>query len=114
VVSFENLGADASLVAPLTPISRYEFESLGKQHHERQKLRKMTRWGQIVALFVGQLSGRRSLRDIVANLDAQQHKLYHAGVGDVSRARLARVSESQPYTLYGCLCTRLLLPELVQ
>lgn len=92
----------------LTLISRHEFESLAKQHHEGQKLRKMTRWGQFVAMFVGQLSGRRSLRDIIANLGAQQHKLYHAGVGEVSRTSLARVNESQPYTLYESLFTRLL------
>ena len=92
----------------LTLISRHEFESLAKQHHEGQQLRKMTRWGQFVAMFVGQLSGRRSLRDIITNLSAQQHKLYHAGVGEVSRSSLARVNESQPYTLYESLFTKLL------
>ena len=76
----------------LTLISRHEFESLAKQHHEGQKLRKMTWWGQFVAMSMGQLSGRRSLRDIIANLSAQQHKLYHAGVGEVSRTSLARVN----------------------
>ncbi len=89
-------------------MDRHEFESLAKEHHEGQKLRRMTRWGQFVAMFVGQLSGRRSLRDIIANLGAQQHKLYHAGVGEVSRSSLARVNESQPYTLYETLFARLL------
>jgi hypothetical protein len=87
----------------LTLMNRHEFESLAKEHHSGQKLRKMTRWGQFVALFVGQLSGRRSLRDIIANLGAQQHKLYHSGVAGVSRSSLARVNESQPYTLYESL-----------
>ena len=92
----------------LALMDRHEFESLAKEHHEGQQLRKMTRWGQFVAMFVGQLSGRRSLRDIISNLGAQQHKLYHSGVGGVSRSSLARVNESQPYTLYEALFAKLL------
>ena len=49
-------------------VSRHEFESLAKAHHEGQKLRKMNRWSQFVALTLGQLSQRISLRDICNNL----------------------------------------------
>ena len=48
------------------------------------------------------------MRDIISNLGAQQHKLYHSGVGGVSRSSLARVNESQPYTLYEALFAKLL------
>lgn len=92
----------------LSLVSRHEFESLAKQHHKGQALRKMTRWGQFVSMFVGQVSGRRSLRDIVTNLDAQKQKLYHSGVGKVSKSSLARVNEQQPYTLYEALFGKLL------
>ena len=68
----------------------------------------MTRWGQFVAMAMGQLSGRCSLRDIVANMDAQTHKHYHLGVGRVSRSSLARVNGEQPYTLYEQMFGRLL------
>ena len=57
----------------------------------------------------GQLAGLQSLRDIVGNLYAQPHKLYHLGVRAlVSRSSLARVNTEQPYILYEVLFERLL------
>lgn len=89
-------------------LSRHEFEMLSNQHHEGQKLRKMSRWSQFIAFSLAQLSGRSSLRDIVSNLCAQTSKLYHLGSHDVSRSSLARVNERQPYTLYEALFHKLL------
>ena len=64
---------------------------------------------QFVALGLGQLGGLQSLRDIVGNLRAQPHKLYHLGVrAFVSRSSLARVNAQQPYALYEALFGRLL------
>ena len=67
-------------------VSRHEFEREAKEHHQGRKLRKMTRWSQFVAMAMGQLSGRSSLRDIVANMKVQGHKQYHMGVRGVSRS----------------------------
>lgn len=67
----------------------------------------MTRWNQFVALSLGQLAGRHSLRDIETNLTAQQGRLYHLGVTKVARSSLARVNEEQPYTLYKALFAKL-------
>lgn len=89
-------------------VSRHEFEALANQHHEGQRLRKMSRWSQFVALGLAQFSGRSSLRDIVSNLSAQTAKLYHLGSARVTRTSLARVNESQPYTLYEALFHKLL------
>jgi putative transposase len=89
-------------------VCRHEFESLAKTHHRGQKLRKMSRWSQFVALCMAQLSGRSSLRDIESNLCAQQSKLYHLGVTKVTRSSLARVNEQQPCGLYESLFGRLL------
>lgn len=89
-------------------VCRHEFESLAKQHHEGQKLRKMTRWAQFTALMMAQLSGRTSLHDIESNMAAQQAKLYHLGVQKVSRSTLSRVNEKQPSSLYEALFNRLL------
>ncbi|MEA1988793.1 MAG: IS4 family transposase [Pseudomonadota bacterium] len=89
-------------------VSRHEFESLQKQHHTGRQLRKMTRWSQFIALGFAQLSGRCSLRDIVCNISAQKQKLYHLGVGGVSRSSLARVNEQQPSALYEALFNKLL------
>ncbi len=89
-------------------VCRHEFESLAKAHHCGQKLRKMSRWSQFVALCMAQLSGRSSLRDIESNLCAQQSKLYHLGVTKVTRSSLSRVNEQQPCALYEALFGRLL------
>ena len=89
-------------------VSRHEFERDAAQHHKGRKLRKMTRRSQFVAMFMAQLSGRSSLRDIVANLATHPHKLYHLGVGSVTRSSLARVNEAQPYRLYERMFERVL------
>ena len=90
-------------------LPRHEFDAEAQQHQEGQRLRVMSRWAQFVALGLGQLGGLQSLRDIVGNLRAQPHKLYHLGVrAFVSRSSLARVNAQQPYTLYEALFGRLL------
>jgi len=75
-------------------IPRHEFESLASRHHQGQKLRKMSRWSQYVALCLAQVSGRSSLRDIVSNLSAQSAKLYHLGSARVTRTSLARINDA--------------------
>jgi putative transposase len=92
----------------LKVVSRHDFESLARKHHTGRKLRQMTRWSQFVALGLAQLSGRRSLRDIVSNLRVQSHRLYHLGCRQVSRSSLARVNNQQPYKLYEELFGKLL------
>ena len=68
----------------------------------------MTRWSQFVAMGLGHVARRLSLRDVVATLQAQGRRLYHLGVKSVARSSLARVNEEQPYTLYAALFDRLL------
>jgi len=87
---------------------RHEFESIAKDHHRGQKFRSFNRWSQFLAMFIGQLSGRKSLRDLVMNIAAQSNKLYHLGIKPCSRATLARVNEKQPASLYEFLFYKLL------
>ena len=88
-------------------VPRHEFESLSKQHHVGRALRKTSRWSQFVSLSIGQLSGRKSLRDITSNLESQRHKLYHLGSKPMARSSLARINEKQPHTLYEALFNKL-------
>lgn len=92
----------------LKPISRHDFQSLASQYHTGQKLRSATRWDQFVAMSLGQLSERQSLRDIEANLEAQSEKLYHLGAKTIPRTTLARLNEQQPAELYQALFYKLL------
>jgi hypothetical protein len=88
-------------------VPRHEFDALASEHHAGSPLRSMTRFSQFVALATGHLARRHSLRDIVANLQAQGPRLYHLGARPVARSSLARVNEEQPYTLYEGLFAKL-------
>ena len=88
-------------------VPRHQFETLAKSHHLGRRFRKTSRWSQFVALATGQLTGRRSLRDIVSNMKAQRASLYHLGSAAVTRSTLARVNEQQPYAFYEALFGKL-------
>jgi putative transposase len=59
-------------------------------------------------MAIGQLSGRRSLRDLVDNVSAQQRRLYHLGSTKLSRSNLSRINEDKPHELYQALFEALL------
>ena len=99
--------ASTVLTQLLKLIPRHEFQSLTNQHHRGQKLRKISRWDQFVSLLMAQLTGRQSLRDIEANMNAQNSHHYHLGVRKISKTSLARVNEKQPYTLFEALFEKL-------
>ena len=89
-------------------VPRHEFETLAKQHHSGGTFRTASRWSQFVSLTMAQLSGRNSLRDIVDNMSAQMHRLYHLGSAKLSRSNLSRINEDKPYALYEALFGKLL------
>ena len=89
-------------------ISRHEFEALAKQHHSGRSFRTASRWSQFVIMMMAQLSGRNSLRDIVENISAQAHRLYHLGSAKLSRSNLSRINNDKPYALYEALFGKLL------
>ncbi len=60
-------------------------------------------------MMVGQLGGRDSLRDIVENVSAQTHRLYHLGSAKLSRSNLSRINEEKPFTHYEALFGKLLM-----
>jgi hypothetical protein len=89
-------------------IPRHEFETLAKQHHSGRSFRSASRWSQFVTMAMGQLSGRNSLRDIVENISAQAHRLYHLGSAKLTRSNLSRINGNKPYALYEALFEKLL------
>jgi len=89
-------------------IPRHEFETLAKLHHSGRSFRSASRWSQFVTMAMGQLSGRNSLRDIVENISAQTHRLYHLGSARLSRSNLSRINENKPFALYEALFEKLL------
>ena len=89
-------------------IPRHEFETLAKQHHSGRSFRTASRWSQFVTMAMAQLSGRNSLRDIIENISAQAHRLYHLGSAKLSRSNLSRINDGKPYALYEALFGKLL------
>ncbi|MCU7893330.1 MAG: IS4 family transposase [Candidatus Thiodiazotropha sp. (ex Ustalcina ferruginea)] len=89
-------------------VPRHEFESLAKLHHSGRSFRTASRWAQFVTLMMGHLSGQNSLRDLVENISAQSHRLYHLGCLKISRSNLSRINEDKPYALYEALFGKLL------
>ena len=81
---------------------------MAEQHYAGQKFRFFNRWTQFGAMIMGQMTGRRSLRDIVANMSVHSQKFYHLGLTHISRATLARTNEKQPASLYETIFYRLL------
>ena len=89
-------------------IPRHEFETLANRHHSGRSFRTASRWSQFVTLAMAQLAGRKSLRDIVENVSAQAHRLYHLGSAKLTRSNLSRINEDKPYALYEALFGKLL------
>ena len=89
-------------------VPRHEFETLANQYHCGRSFRRASRWSQFVSLAMAQLAGRNSLRDIVENLSAQAHRLYHLGSAKLTRSNLSRINENKPYALYEALFGKLL------
>jgi len=89
-------------------VPRHEFEVLANKHHSGRMFRSASRWSQFVIMAFGQLSGRRSLRDLVDNISAQQQRLYHLGSAKLSRSNLSRINENKPHELYQSLFAALL------
>jgi transposase len=84
----------------LNMIPRHEFEKIANSVDGKVRTTALSRWSQFVALTVGQLNGRQSLRDIESCLSAQQHLNYHLGTQAVSKSALARANEHRDAMFY--------------
>ena len=84
----------------LKHVPRHEFEKLANQIDGKVRSTALTRWNQFTALAVGQLNGRRSLRDIESCLCAQGTLHYHLGIRAVSKSALARANEQRDAMFY--------------
>ena len=81
-------------------LPRLEFEKQANACDGRRRSDALSRWSQFVALSIGQLGGRRSLRDIEATIRSQGQHRYHLGSQSISRSALGRVNEQLDYRFY--------------
>jgi len=81
-------------------LPRHEFEKQVNGVDGKRRSDALSRWSQFVALMIGQLGGRRSLRDIEATLRSQRQHRYHLGSQSISRSALGRANEQLDYRFY--------------
>ena len=84
-------------------VPRLEFEKQANRVDGKRRSDALSRWSQFLALTIGQLGGRRSLRDIEATVRSQRHHRYHLGSQSISRSALGRANEQLDYRFYGGL-----------
>jgi len=94
---------DSVLSQVLKLLPRHEFERQANSHDGKRRSDAMTRWSQFVALTIGHLGGRSSLRDIEATVNSQGHHRYHLGSQSISKSALGRANERLDYRFYASL-----------
>ena len=83
-------------------LPRHVFEHQVETHAwQGPKPRKLSYWSQLVAMIYAQLSGKKSLRDLVFSLARHLPKLYHLGLNPVKRSTLADANEQRPARIFA-------------
>jgi len=59
-----------------------------------------TAWNQLIVNLYAQVSGKKSLRDIVTGLNVQHWAWYHLGLKNISRSQLSYVNARRDYRLF--------------
>jgi hypothetical protein len=81
-----------------------EFARCTQAYPTLRPTRGLTEYDQFLALVFGQLTGRESLRDVVACLNAKAQGLYHLGFrGYLSRTNLAYANRHRDWRLFAAV-----------
>jgi len=82
-------------------VVRYQFNQCVARYQGEYRVKNLTCWEQFLSLSFGQLSFRKSLRDIVVCLNAHREKLYHLGFkSSIHLPTLARANERRDWRIY--------------
>jgi hypothetical protein len=83
-------------------LPRHVFEHQVETHAwQGPQPRKLSYWSQLVAMLYAQLSGKKSLRDLVFSLGRHLPKLYHLGLNPVKRSTLGDANEQRPARVFS-------------
>jgi hypothetical protein len=83
-------------------VSKYEFEKCVNKYNGNHRVKTFTCWEQFIVMAFAQLTGRESLRDIEACLEAVSAKLYHSGVkSKVRKSTLSDANENRDWRIYA-------------
>lgn len=85
----------------MTGVVRYQFDQCVARYKGEYWVKNFSCWDQFLALTFGQLTFRKSLRDIVVCLSAYREKLYHLGFRSVlRRSTLADANVRRDWRIY--------------
>jgi hypothetical protein len=85
-------------------INKHDFRKLETtQFKPKRKYRTLSRWDQFVAMTFAQITHRKSLRDIVNQLQFQSKRLYHIGGNDAKRSTLADANNNRSAKFFQAL-----------
>lgn len=91
----------------------HHFEHLVDKFGSNRWMHSFSAWSHFICMAYAQLTRRRGLRDLVACLNSQHTKLYHAGLRQrVSRSTLAEANELRDARLFEALGQRLIIQAL--
>lgn len=76
------------------------FERCVAAHGGDHRVRRLRCRDQFLAMIYAQLSGARSLREVVAGLASQHHRLHHAGARPAARSTLADANAQRPAAIF--------------
>ena len=79
---------------------RWRFEALVKRHGADRRVRRLPSWSQFLAMLYAQLSGARSLREVIAALERFPGSHAHLGLKPVRRSTLADANRLRPAALF--------------
>ena len=79
---------------------RWRFEALVKRHGAGRRVRRLPCWSQFLAMLYAQLSGARSLREVIAALERFPGSHAHLGLKPVRRSTLADANRLRPAALF--------------
>jgi hypothetical protein len=90
-------------------LPRHVFEHQVETHAwQGPQPRIFSYWAQLVAMIYAQLSGKKSLRDLVFSMGSHLKKLYHLGLTTVKRSTLADANERRPARIFAETYAKLL------
>lgn len=82
-------------------LNRNKFNYIVSKYNGDSYVKSFSCWNQLLALMFGQLSQRKSLRDLSMALGAHREKAYHLGLGkNVTRSNLSKANSNRDYRIF--------------
>ena len=83
-------------------LDKDKFRHLVDKYGVNRYVKNFTCWNQLLALMFGQLSNRKSLRELVVALEAHRSKCYHLGMGrkPIAKPTFATANQNRDYRIF--------------